>query len=103
MASVVQSDIVGPREAGSGCNQDVPPGIMRSLIARLLRAAQKDNPAEVKVPPDAGARRPSVAPGAGTPERNQLAGDGVFWCGRPGHGVNICSRVDTVSTAGLVG
>ena len=68
---------MGPREAGSGCNQDVPPGIMPgimpSLIARLLRAAQEDNPAEVKVPPDAGARRPSVAPGAGTPGWNQLS------------------------------
>ena len=39
VASVVQSDIVGLREAGSGCNQDVPPGIMSSLIARLLRVA----------------------------------------------------------------
>ena len=68
---------------------------MPSLIARLLRAAQEDNPAEVKVPPNAGARRPSVAPGAGTPGRNQLAGDGVFSCGRPGHGVNRCSRVET--------
>ena len=95
VASVVQSDIVGPREAGSGCNQDVPPMMMPSLIARLLRATQEDNPAEVKVPPDAGARRPSVTPGAGTQGRNQLAGDGVFSCGRPGYGVNICSRVDT--------
>ena len=66
LASVAQGDIVGPREAGSGCNQDVPPGIMPSLIARLLRAAQEDNP-------DAGARRPSVALGAGTPGWNQLA------------------------------
>ena len=32
---------------------------------------------------------------AGTPGRNQLAGDGLFSCGRPGHGVNRCSRVDT--------
>ena len=63
---LVQSDIVGPWEAGSGYNQDVPPGIMLSLITRLLRGAQEDNPAEVKVPPDAGARQPSVAPGAGT-------------------------------------
>ena len=54
VASVVQSDIVGPREAGSGCNQDVPPGIMPSLIARLLQAAQEDNLAEVKVPPEHG-------------------------------------------------
>ena len=95
MVSVIQSDIAGPREAGSGCNQDVPPGIMPSLIARLLQTAQEDNPAEVKVPPDAGARRPSVAPGAGTPGWNQLAGDGVLSGGHPGHGVNRCSRVDT--------
>ena len=95
MASVAQSDIVGPREAGSGCNQDVPLGIMPSLIARLLWAAQEDNPAEVKVPPDAGARRPSVPLGAGAPGRNQLASDCVFSCGRTGHGVNRCSRVDT--------
>ena len=68
---------------------------MPSLIARLLRAAQEENPAEVKVPPNTRARRPSVALGAGTPGQNQLAGDGVFSCGRPGHGVNRCSRVDT--------
>ena len=37
----------------------------------------------------------SVAPGAGTPGRNQLVCDGVFLCGRSGHGVNRCSRVDT--------
>ena len=37
----------------------------------------------------------SVAPCVGTPGRTQLVGDGVFWCGRPGHGVNRCSRVDT--------
>ena len=46
------------------------------------------------MPPDAGARRPSVAPGAGTPGQSQLAGDGVFSCGRPGHGVNRCSWVN---------
>ena len=68
---------------------------MPSLIARLLRAAQEDNAAEVKVPPNTRARRPSVALDAGTPGRNQLAGDGVFSCGRPGHGVNRCSQVDT--------
>ena len=68
---------------------------MPSLIARLLQATQKDNPAEVKVPPDAGARWPLVTLGAGTPGRNRLTGDGVFSCGRPGHGVKRCSRVDT--------
>ena len=90
VANVVQSDIVGPREwVQPRCSS----GIMPSLIARLLRAALEDNPAEVKVPPNT--RQPSVALDAETPERNQLAGDGVFSCGRPGHGVNRCSRVDT--------
>ena len=55
VASVVQSDIGAPRGAGAGCSQDAPLEIMSSLIARLLRAAQEDNPAEMKVPPDAGA------------------------------------------------
>ena len=41
-------------------------------VASVVRAAQEDNLAEVKVPPDTGARRPSVAPCAGTPGRNQL-------------------------------
>ena len=72
---------------------------MSSRIARLLRAAQEDNPAEVKVPPGAGARRPSVAAEVGTPGRSQLSeAEPVmvcFSCGRPGHGVNRCSRVDT--------
>ena len=99
VANVVQSDSVGPREAGCGCNQDAPPGILSSLIARLLRATQEDNLAEVKVPPDAGARQPSVAPGAGTPGRSQLSeAEPVmvcFSCGHPGHGMNRCSRVDT--------
>ena len=76
VANVVQSDIVGPREAGSRCNHDAPLGIMSSLIARLLRAAQEDNPG-----------------------RNQLSeAEPVmvcFLCGRPGHGVNRCSQVDT--------
>ena len=99
MASVVQSDLVGAQEVGSGWNRDASPGILPSLIARLLRAAQEDNPAEVKVPPDAGARRPSVAPFAGMSGQSQVSeAEPVmvcFSCGRPGHGVNRCSRVDT--------
>ena len=67
VANVVQSDIVAPR--GGGCSQDAPLEIISSLIVRLLRAAQEDNPAEVKVPPDAGARRPSVVPEVGVPGR----------------------------------
>ena len=70
VANVVKSDIVAPRRGGGGgCSQDAPLEIMSSLIARLLWTAQEDNPAEVKVPPDAGARRPSVVPEVGMPGR----------------------------------
>ena len=89
---------VAPRRGG-GSSQDAPLEIMSSLFARLLPAAQEDNPAEVKVPPDAGARRPSVVPEVGMPERSQLSEVEqvmvCFSCGRPGHGVNRCSLVDT--------
>ena len=72
---------------------------MPSLIARWLWAAHEENPAEIKVPPDAGARRPSVTPVAGTSGQSQSSeAEPVmvcFSCGRPGHGVNRCSRVDT--------
>ena len=74
---------MGPREVGSGCNQVALPGIMSSLIAQLLRAAQEDNPAEVKVPPDAGARRPSVAPGG---LKNKVKVDWPF----PNHYPMLC-------------
>ena len=88
-----------PEGGGGGCSQDAPLEIMSSLIARLLRAAQEDNLAEVKVPPDAGARRPLVVPEVGIPGRSQLSEVEqvmvCFSCRRPGHGVNRCSRVDT--------
>ena len=74
VANVVHSDIVVPRGAGVGCSQDAPLEIMSSLIARLLRAAQEDNLAEVKVPPDAGARRPSVVPEVGMPGQGRDQG-----------------------------
>ena len=68
-----------------GCSQDAPLEIMSSLITRLLRTAQEDNPAEVKVPPDAGARRPSVVPEVGIPGRSQLSEVGqVFLVWTPG-------------------
>ena len=53
----------------------------------------------MKVPPDAGARPPSIMPEVGSTGQSQLSkGKQVmmcFSCGRPGHGVNRCSRVDT--------
>ena len=53
LASVIQSDVVVHRKRGAGGSQIAPLEIMSSLIARLLRTAQEDHPAEVKVPPDA--------------------------------------------------
>ena len=84
---------------GSVRNRDASPGKLSSLIARLIWAAQEDNPAEVKVPPDAGARWPPVVPFLGTSAQSQVSeAEPVmvcFSCGRPGHGMNRCSRVDT--------
>ena len=98
MATVVQSDLVGAQEVGSVRNRDASPGKLSSLNAR---AAQEDNPAEVKVPLDAGARWPPVTPFPGTLAQSQvLEAEPVmvcFSCGRLGHGVNRCSRVDISS------
>ena len=66
VAAVVQSDLAGAQEVGSVRTRDASPGRLSSLIARLIRAAQEDNPAEVKVPPDAGAWWPPVVPSPGT-------------------------------------
>ena len=110
VANVVQSDSVGPREAGSGYNQDAPPGILSSLIAQLLRTAQEDSLTEEKVPPDAGARRPSVAPGCGNagtePVIRGRIGNGVFlvWpSGTWGEQMLPDGHFLSISTAGLVG
>ena len=56
------------------------------------------DPAEVKVPPDAGMWGPPVAPVLGTSAESSVGTDLVmvcFSCGHPGHGVNRCSRVVT--------
>ena len=60
--------------------------------------AQEGQPAEVKVPPDEEMRSPSAVPEVGSAKRGQSVMERArvcFSCGRPGHGVNRCSRVDT--------
>ena len=51
------------------------------------------------MPPDAGARPPSIVSEVGSVGQSQSSeGEQVmvcFSCGRPGHGVKRCSRVDT--------
>ena len=66
VASVVESDLMGAQEMGSVRNRYAYPGKLPSHIARLIRAAQEDNPAEVKV------RRPPVAP-SGTSAQSQVS------------------------------
>ena len=106
----LRSDRGEPQEGGSVRSRDVSPGILSSLIARLIRAAREDNPAEVKVPPDAGTWESPVAPVPGTSAQSPVLGAEpvmvCFLCGRPGHRVNRCSRVDTsflFFSTGLVG
>ena len=74
VASVIQSDVVARRKkgGGGGGSQIAPLEIISSLIARLLRTAQEDHPAEVKVPLDAGARPPSIMPEVGSAGQNQF-------------------------------
>ena len=73
VASVIQSDAVAHRKGGARSSHIAPLEIMSSLIARLLRTAQEDHPAEVKVPPDAGARPPSIMPEVGSGGQSQLS------------------------------
>ena len=94
MASVVQSDIVGAQEVGSVRNRDASLGKLSSLIARLIWAAQEDNPAELKVPPDAGGTEPGIGGGVG---------DGVFlvWSsGAWGEPMHPSGHFVSVSTTG---
>ena len=51
---------------GAGGSEIAPLEIMSSLIALLLQTAQEEHPAEVKVPPDAGTRPPSIMPEVGS-------------------------------------
>ena len=54
VTNVVRSDRVGPQEWGSVRSRDVSLGILSSLIAQLIRAAQEDKP------PDTETRGPPV-------------------------------------------
>ena len=89
VANVIQSEVVTQRKEGNGCSQIPPLNIISSL---------EGQPAEVKVPPDEEMRSPSAVLEMGSAERGQSVMEQVrvcFSCGRPGHGVNRCSRVDT--------
>ena len=98
-ANVVRSDRGESQEKGSGCSRAASQVMLSSLITRLLRTAQEDNPAEVKVPQDAGTWGLPVAPVPETSAQSPVLGAELvmvcFSCGRPGRGVNRCSRVNT--------
>ena len=71
------------------------------LVARLICAVQQQNPAEEKVPPDVEARWQQTLPPPSTLPQSLVSetADQVivcFSCGRSGHGVSRCSRMDTV-------
>ena len=73
---------------------------LSSLITRLV-AVQQDNPAVGKVPPDNGVRCQQVMSSPEISMQGQIseATEQVMVClscGRPGHGVSRCSRVDTL-------
>ena len=99
-ANVVLGGRGESQRKGSGCSRDASQGMLSSLIAWLPRTAQEDNPAEVKVPPDVGTGRLPVAPFPETTAQSPVLGAEpvmvCFSCGRPGHGVNRCFRVNTL-------
>ena len=81
------------------------------LVARLIRSAQQENPAEEKVPPDAEARWQQLLSPQGALTHIPVPGMAepvmvCFLCGLLGHGVSRCSRMYTAFpffTAGILG
>ena len=97
VASVSQDEVGIQRKVGNGDSQLAPLEVISSLVTRLLRAAQEDWPADVKVPPEEELGLSSAIPTVGGAEKGPVR-ERVrvcFSCGRPGHGVNRCSQMDT--------
>ena len=86
------------RKVGNGDSQLAPLEVISSLVTRLLRTAQEDRLADVKVPPEEGMGSSSAVTAVVGAEKYHSVWERArvcFSCGRPGHGVNRCSQVDT--------
>ena len=97
VASVIPGEVGIQRKVGSEDSPLAPLEVIYSLVTRLLRA-QEGRLADVKVPPEEVLGLSSAVPTVGGAEKGQLVRERMrvcFSCGRPGHGVNRCSQVDT--------
>ena len=100
VASVIPSAVGIQRKVGNGDSQLAPLEVISSLVTRLIWMAQEGWLAVVKVPAEEVLGSSSAVPTVGGAERGQSAMERMrvcFSCGRPGHGVNRCSQVDTSS------
>ena len=98
VSSVIPSNVETQWKVGNEDSQLAPLEVISSLVTRLLQTAQEDRPSDVKVPPEMGTGSVSAVPGVRGAERGHSVTEWArvcFSCGRPGHGVNRCSQVDT--------
>ena len=98
VASVILSDEGTQRKVKNGDSQLAPLEVISSLVTQLLRTAQEGRLADVKIPPEERMGSSSAVLTAGGTERGHLTREWsrvCFSCGRPRHGVNRCSQVET--------
>ena len=99
VVSVIPSDVGTQRKVGNGDSQLAPLEVISSLVTQLfIRTAQEGRPADVNVPAEEGTGSSSAVPAVRGAERGHSVMEWArvcFSCGRPGHGVNRCSQVDT--------
>ena len=93
MASVILNDGGTQRKVENDDSQLAPLEVISSLVTQLLRTAQEGRLVNVKLPQAEGMGLSSVVPEVGDTDREGARV--CFSCGRPGHGVNRCSQVDT--------
>ena len=97
VTSVIPREVGIHRKVGNGESQLIPLEVISSLVTRLLRTVQEGRLADVKVhPEEVTGIVISCTGGESCGKRPFSAMVTVcFSCGRPGHGVNRCSQVDT--------
>ena len=98
VASVILREEGTQPTVGNGDSQLTPLEVISSLVTRLVRTAQEGRLANVKIPPGEGMGSSSAVPVVGGMGKGHSTREWVrvcFSCGRPGHGVNRCSQVDT--------
>ena len=98
VASVILNDGGTQRKVEKDNRQLASLEVISSLVTQLLPTAREGRLANGKLPPEEGTGSSSVVPEVGDTVRGHSTSEGArvcFSCGRPAHGVNRCSQVDT--------